>query len=550
MEFLLGSSQGGYYLGSQDKTSYQGLTIFKDWELIKLVDEIKVNDEVLRVEEKDFNSYDKINKDSEEKFYYDSSNDFVYELKGDKKLTLFLDCRKIHDYDDKGRIYHVEKIDEGIRVSYKKYEDNNLKDLMYTVDFVIVTKNKFEIKDEWVEKNYWYDKKRNTKSNLYVYKSLIFEGRNIKLKFKAIPRKNPINKNLKKNDDYYNALKKLTINQEVKGILAGYPWFYQLWARDELISLKPYIMNKEFSFAKSVLKRHLNNINEEGMVSNRYPSSILGSIDSTGWLSKRIRDYYQIKKISSSDKKEIKEIYQKLAKAEKKLRLNRMREGMIYNHALETWMDTGKEESVRKGFRVEIQFLYYELLETLNYLGEIIKEDKKYDTDSFKKIIRHNFLTREGLIDGIANEKDYTKRPNVFLAYYINKSLLTKKEWELTFDKVIEECWLPWGGLSSISKKNRHYTKQYTGMDNKSYHHGDSWYYINNIAGITLTDLNKKKYKKYIKKIYDASVKDYKTGLINNCSEISSSNERTSEGCLAQAWSASTLYELNNIHNF
>ena len=39
------------------------------------------------------------------------------------------------------------------------------------------------------------------------------------------------------------------------GISAGLPWFFQSWARDELISLKALMSIGEFSLAKKIITR-------------------------------------------------------------------------------------------------------------------------------------------------------------------------------------------------------------------------------------------------------------------------------------------------------
>ncbi len=552
-KFLLGNPRGGYYFEGDDETSYQGLTFLDNWELIKVLDRIEIDDELQGIEEKK-GVYTKINKKSSEKFYYKNSQEFVYEARGSGVIKIFLDCRNIHDYNDEGRIYEISKNSNTYSIKYTKYEDTSLTNKKYEINFELKAKN-VKKEDEWIEKNYSYDKKRGTANKLYVYHAFTTNLENEKCKIKIKYPQNKIKqKRINLNnyqDKSFNALERLRIDNEIEGILAGYPWFYQVWTRDELISLKPYIIKKDDLFVKKVLKRHLNNINEEGMVNNRHPHSELGSIDSTGWLAKRLYEHLRgLKKLKPLyTHEELTKMYETLRLAEINLRKNRMKKDFIYNKSLETWMDTGKENSTRKGYRVEIQFLYHHLLKTLNYLAELINIKPRYDTEEFKQRIRKHFITEEGLIDGIDEEPDFTKRPNVFLAHYISKEILTKEEWEKTFDKVLEECWLEWGGLSSISKNNDLFENEYTGMNNKSYHHGDSWYYINNIASIAMHDLNNEKYKDYVKKILEASIEDMETGIVGSCSEISSASKRKNEGALVQAWSASTLYELTNLHN-
>lgn len=82
-------------------------------------------------------------------------------------------------------------------------------------------------------------------------------------------------------------------------------------------------------------------------------------------------------------------------------------------------------------------------------------------------------------------------------------------------------------------------------MDNRSYHRGDSWFWINNLAAICMHRLDKKKYQQQIKFICEASMKDILfNGIPGHHAELSSASELRSEGCLSQAWSAATFIEL------
>jgi glycogen debranching enzyme len=89
------------------------------------------------------------------------------------------------------------------------------------------------------------------------------------------------------------------------------------------------------------------------------------------------------------------------------------------------------------------------------------------------------------------------------------------------------------------------FQNSHTGINNKSYHRGDSWYFVNNIAAMSLAKLDYNKYKDQIEKIKNASVNEMLySGFLGQCAELSSAEKQDSSGCLAQAWSASTLSEL------
>lgn len=105
--------------------------------------------------------------------------------------------------------------------------------------------------------------------------------------------------------------------------------------------------------------------------------------------------------------------------------------------------------------------------------------------------------------------------------------------------------WLNWGGLATIDKNHYLFQKKHTGANDLSYHRGDSWYWLNNLAAIVMYRVNKIKYRSKINKILEASVNDLLwMGAVGCSSEISSAEKQTSDGCLNQAWSNAMLIEL------
>jgi len=221
-----------------------------------------------------------------------------------------------------------------------------------------------------------------------------------------------------------------------------------------------------------------------------------------------------------------------------------MKDSLIVNSAKETWMDTIE----RDGARIEIQALQLAMYKTAQLLNELTlsySEKHAWQEKKLLQVVRSCFFNGR-LADGFVNGKaDLTQRPNLFLASYIYPELLSQDEWEQAFDHALQRLWCSWGGLSTIDKSHPNFKANYTGQDNASYHQGDSWYWISNLAALSLLRLNKAKYKEFIYKIIEASMSEMlSSGWIGHCAEVSSASSRTSEGCWAQAWSAATLVEL------
>jgi len=168
------------------------------------------------------------------------------------------------------------------------------------------------------------------------------------------------------------------------------------------------------------------------------------------------------------------------------------------------------------------------------FYGEIAEKTRKRVYDLF--------WNGHYLKDGLG---DSTVRPNIFIAAYVYPDLLSKKEWVTCFEEALNHLWLEWGGLSTISKSDSRFFSKNTGENSASYHRGDSWYWINNMAAIVMHRTDKKKFKRYISKIIEASCEDILfQGYIGNHSELSSAECLSADGCLSQAWSNALFVEL------
>ncbi len=487
-------------------------------------------------------------------------------------INLDLDCRELYDYSDQGRTYQIYKQENRLILEYKKYSDASLKKESYSYYIVIEGIDNFVPVKNWVRREYVYDKKRKAQSVFYIYQTLRLRcpGK-IRLTFTAHPN---IEEALKQGKEVFtnfdqgvrdaeleteeryssarllpaiHALHSLKKNNE--GILAGLPWFHQFWSRDTLVSLHAFTLQSDFDFVKKIFFFYVNQIDENGRLPNRIPSSDLGCADSVGWLWKRILDYIQVLQAKNQlaqtlDHADLMMLKQKLDLCLQRLHKSHMKEGLVLSAAKETWMDTID----RDGARIEIQALQLSMYKTAQVLNELTlsySEKHAWQEKQLQEVVRAKFFDGR-LADGFANGKaDFTQRPNIFLAYYIYPELLSQEKWEQAFDHALQQLWCPWGGLSTLDKNHPDFKAEYTGADNASYHQGDSWYWINNLAALSLLRLNKEKYKEFVYKLIEASMNEMLfSGWLGHCAEVSSASFRTSAGCLAQAWSAATLVEL------
>ncbi|MBN2052812.1 hypothetical protein JW756_04885 [Candidatus Woesearchaeota archaeon] len=590
--FMITNKKGNYLaLGGNNFTHMQGLFFFdaNAWAPFKTIEDIRLNKEMTAIKNNLFN-VQRIYKGYAEESFNLFNNSMVYSVNnysGD--IIIELDFRPIFDFDDQGRIYTITQEDDLIIIRYDKFKDNSLSAIDKTRFMAIKGAEGFKLISEWMKKDYPYDAARNSRSEFYVYKAIsIPVQRSVEMVFSFADTKDKAKEHVETINDnrqylissYHKyvthtftsrdlalniamkALDDLLTSTESKersvGIFAGMPWFYQFWARDELISLKVLIIQEKYYLVKSILLKYLNSISTDGLLINKYPQNPgdMKSIDSIGWLFVRLHEYIQ----ALDSKRQIEEylpeadlmiIKRMLENAIHALLSSHSSNGLIINNAQETWMDTAPAQ--RRGACIEIQALFLRMLSLHNHLAFRTKTKpffKSFEKE-YKELVKKEFFMDGKLYDSITEQgPSEAIRPNIFLAHYIYPDLLTKKEWTAVCDDTLKALWLDWGGLTTINHTNSLFKSEHTGVDDASYHNGDSWYYINNYAAIAMHRLDKERYAKQISRIIHASKEEmFFSGFIGCCAEISSAKHMKSQGCLSQAWSAASLIELlHEIH--
>jgi len=553
--FLITNRNGSYYSDSLNKSRYDGFFIYEKNEMYRVLDEIVVNDDINEISNKFSSLKLKRNKLNQEIFMFKNFNTLICLFDKFALIELLFDVKKSYDNREYGRFYTITHENDKIIIKFDKKTSSLDKEAEGNFEyslFIVINQATFSTPNAWVKKSYKFDKERNSMPHeRYVFHGLKLLTNKLIItasldKKKAINENSYVKKHLHdlilKNEK--NVIKLLSRfkhrNKEIdfalkcsinslyqlsteNGVFAGLPWFFQCWARDELLSLKSLnLFNRHLG--NQILNRHIENLIRKNRLYSNEKSDLIAK-DALGLLA--LRSF------------EIKNFNYKLINY---LRNNINSPSLIKNSALETWMDTDVFNDKREGFRIEIQSLY---LNICSILYKITKDEKfKFFEEALKFVVRKNFFTGKILKDGL---NDATIRPNIFLAYYYYPELLTKKEWINVFHNSLPNIWNNWGGFSSIEKSSLLFQPNNTGENNLSYHRGDSWFYLNNIAAICLLRLSKKNFSKYIKKILSASIQDILwNGYIGFHSEISSSSKLEAKGCKAQAWSSAMFIELIN----
>lgn len=533
------------------------------------------------------------NEIAKDKFYLGPSGGMIYELENfNGEIFLDFDCREKNDFHEWGRIYS-KYVKSGILfVKYQKIVEEKEK-YSLLVGFKISNLSYEYLENNWVEKTYSYSKKRNSKDSLYLFRGLKlkidgdlrlvcgvgFSEEEISAQINLLDKHqkelqehdNSLSQELAKVREYETPLtqdmktalslskhslykflnKELNSSKIKQGSYAGFPWFPEVWARDELASLKSLIINKEYIIVKERINHYLKSVDvNTGMIKRIESNGSLESVDSILWLAKRIEDFIfhldnknMLFKILS--KEEIENYYKRLTFSFHKIIKNSWDKDMelIKVNYGDSWMDT-----IELKFPLDIQVQLLEFISTLGVLADLVerKEEAQRFIDleaHLRDNIRVKFVNSDFTLSNEPGNKKVTV--NTFLAYYFYKDLFTKEDWENIFDETLKHLKTPWGGLRSLSKKDPEYQDNYTGEDNKSYHKGDSWFWMNNIAAIALQDVNDKKYRKVIFDIIHSSTNDIlKKGCIGFGSEVSSASKQKPEGCFAQLWTSATYFEM------
>ena len=535
--FLLSNKKGGYlYLAPKPTSRHQGFFVNEDFRMFKLLESIRLPLELTGVANKFSSVLREYGKKTYEEFTLPTGfNSFIYEIaEYNGQIGIDLDCREASDNDDWGRFYNIIIERDRIIVNYEKQSS-------YRLYLVITGKNlKAEKVKDWKKVEYPMDLGRNSEHNANIFSAInLIVGENTKLVFSASTDKEAairegdyvfrnVNKLKRKqlNSLIYkyipgskdrrlaynaslNSLNSLIVDvNNYHGMIAGLPWLFQFWSRDELLSLNA-MPKKE---AAEILTRYLGLIQENGLIPARYPHLSHGAIDSVGWLYLRLNSKEKLELVLNALKDK-----------------HENPEGFVVNKPNETWMNTIE----RAGVRLEMQCFK---LFMLNVLGDVQSEIELKDR------MRKEFWNGKILADGL---NEFSIRPNVFLAYYIYPELLSEKEWKTCFKNALNSLWNSWGGISTLDRKSKLFFEESSGENSRSHHSGDSWFFMNNIAGYCMFKLDRKSFKKYVDKVLDASTNEILwQGINGHHAELSSSSKLSSEGCLCKASSSAMFVEL------
>ncbi|HLC64600.1 MAG TPA: amylo-alpha-1,6-glucosidase, partial [Candidatus Nanoarchaeia archaeon] len=492
-KILLTNNLGNYLLLGKPESRYDGFFVFNEMQMFRILESVEAEGKVTEVTNNIWNVQRKRGEITETFFLPDNTNSLLYETDRECEAMLSFDIKESYDSSEWGRNYHVE--DRGnlaiIRFSGKR-------EMFVGIAF----DGNCRVINKWTKREYSGDRIRDSPPfERYVFQALSVKGKRVVIsagksedevvkecelvKKSFSIKKKGMQKPQSEVDFAYicakNALNSLALKE---GVIAGLPWFFQFWSRDMLVSAKA--LNR-----KDILLSLIEKVMFDGRIQNRMPPTEAQSADSIGWLFRRLSDF-----MDKLDDMETERVSDWLLYSIDGLLTHHTKDDFDYCGAQETWMDSIS----RDGCRIELQALRLNMYK----LAYELTEDEKFREMELrlKEKTKKGFFRNGILFDGL---NDSTIRPNLFIAAYVYPELLSQKEWSLCLENALKRLWLPWGGISTIDTSSPLFQSEHTGENPKSYHNGDSWFWLNNLAALVMYGVDKKKFKQDIDAIIKSS---------------------------------------------
>lgn len=349
---------------------------------------------------------------------------------------------------------------------------------------------------------------------------------------------------------YKDMIRQQAAGEEVKSILAGFPWFTD-WGRDTMISLEGLTLTTgRYRDATTILHTFAHYV-KEGLIPNMFPESsnqgIYNTADATLWFFHAIDRYIEI----TNDEEILEFLLPKLHEIidfhlkGTKFGIKVDEDGLLMQGQKGfqlTWMDAKMGDWIvtpRRGKAVEINGLWFNALK----LYESWAGRKLDVTQRCYESFNQKFWYGEGdyLYDVIEGEEgnDPALRPNQLFAISLRHPILQQEKWKNVLHRVKEDLLTP-VGLRTLSPAHKDYKPRYDGdlqARDGAYHQGTVWPWL---LGPYI-DVWLKVYPKDFSTVRDL-LKGLEDHLNADClgtiGEIfDSSPPYHARGCFAQAWS-------------
>lgn len=390
--------------------------------------------------------------------------------------------------------------------------------------------------------------------------------RNTNLAFSGSPFQRQLKK---KAQDFLNK----NLLSSDKFITAGYHWFLE-WGRDTMIALPGLTLySGREQDCLAILKR-LAQHEKNGLIPNcidvgSTANDIFNSVDASLWFAWAVQQYYDKTKnhieIATHLWPTLRNIF-KHYKEGTLFNVKMQENGLLYAGSPDvnvTWMDAvanGKPVTPRYGFQVEVNALWFNMLNFMYELSLLFLDPLKHEIAKLLPKIRLSFCQtfynadRGYLYDFVNDtEKNAKLRPNQIFAVSLPHSPLPKKIALKVLAAVHEQLLTPYG-LRTLSPKEEGYRGVYQGNQTErdlAYHNGTVFTWLIGPFGEAILKFYKKKHAlEILQPCLIALKKHLSEGGIGNVAEIFAGDKpHKADGCIHQAWSVAEILRLTYLLN-
>jgi predicted glycogen debranching enzyme len=348
------------------------------------------------------------------------------------------------------------------------------------------------------------------------------------------------------------------------GILAGFPWFTEVWGRDAMISLQGLLLCcGRFSEAFNILTDY-GGLEKNGLLPNIISAGghhAYNSLDTPFLFFRAVRQYLEITNDKQGVGKKILPFLVRILTAFTRGLAPNARigeDGLLYggNEKTQlTWMDAcsrGTPVTSRHGAAVEINALYYQALAlVLDRFSAALRTEDSSDFSRHRQLFEKNFQTsfwneHDACLFDVyrtAADRDPSIRPNQLFALTLPDSVLDRALAQKALETVKMHLVTPYG-LRTLSPRHPDFVSDYQGNQDKrdaAYHQGMIWpwligpYFDAARHHATETESIKKYFRNTFSSLWERHLEE---GCVRQISEIFTPVvPHRACGCPAQAWS-------------
>ena len=300
--FALTNKNGGFcIIPPTPKSRFEGVFFKKGDNVFKVIESIRHHKPVTKVVNQLWKASREMEGITESYCMPLHSSSLIYELNEKAEFDIVLDCKHIYDNREWGRTYELSREQGCLLIKFSKKKDERDAESEFNEEFdiyIAVYGNDMEYRavEKWEKVFYELDKERDSKPfERHVFYACMLRCKEVVFAF-STEKKTALKKakyiwrnrqSLKREKETHvshiihqkalpdtetavayqcslNAIDSLLVKGQ--GISAGLPWFFQFWARDELISLKALINMGKFLTAKKILFKNLELISDGGKI--------------------------------------------------------------------------------------------------------------------------------------------------------------------------------------------------------------------------------------------------------------------------------------------